>query len=606
MPLSPIDRSGFHAVPLGRLIGRGLLPAFTALLGWVAAPLDLGAAGADSKQPAPKAGDIMVGEPFSADRVLEVEITLPPHDWNVLRKQSRDVNAEFTKDRLQKPAVKPYTWFKADVRIQGVPIKDVGVRKRGFFGSADENRPALNINLELFVPGRKIAGHGELKLHNNRQDPAQIRQLLAYKVFAAAKAPAPRCGLARVTVNGQNLGIYSLIEPIDEAFLDRHFSNSTGNLYEAAISDFRPGWTDTFEQKNNKDKPTRKRLESIAATLQMDDDHLLPALEKLLDVDAFIRFWAVESLLNHWDGFAGNQNNAFVYEDANSGRLRFIAWGADATFGIPNIFPPFTAPASVWAVSLLPRRLYNHPVTQQRYRAQMKQLLETAWNEKDLLGEADRIEQLVKNHVTIPAQLMQGSLAAFRQFVKDRRTAIEAELGAPAKPWNHPLRREIYMEDVGQLRLEFSTEKVASVMSPTPKGAKARFELRYYERPYAVETTEVKVIPDPEHPDRAAVLAVAMLPGVPVPIVVWCSIDSKNYETGKKLEVGSDIKSTSVMAGQAGSDNFRFLGFGQGTLELDSVGTGERPVVKGILNIKIRNLPWEEFDLSKLAPFRPR
>ena len=87
------------------------------------------------------------GDFFNPNRVVKVQITLAPSDWEKLRNQERDAKAEFSKDRLERPVVKPYTWFSADVTIDGTQFKNVGIRKRGFFGSADKGRPALNLEL---------------------------------------------------------------------------------------------------------------------------------------------------------------------------------------------------------------------------------------------------------------------------------------------------------------------------------------------------------------------------------------------------------------------------------------------------------------------------
>ena len=65
-----------------------------------------------------------------------------------------------------------------------------------------------------------------------------IRQYLAYEVFRRTDVPAQRCSFAKVLVNGKDLGIYTALEPINEAFLSEHFGRGDGNLYEGGRSDF--------------------------------------------------------------------------------------------------------------------------------------------------------------------------------------------------------------------------------------------------------------------------------------------------------------------------------------------------------------------------------
>jgi hypothetical protein len=64
----------------------------------------------------------------------------------------------------------------------------------------------------------------------------------------AAGVPAPRTGLAYVTVNGKGYGLYLDLEPYDDVSLARLFP-TTQHLYEADAYgvDVRPGEAGTYE-----------------------------------------------------------------------------------------------------------------------------------------------------------------------------------------------------------------------------------------------------------------------------------------------------------------------------------------------------------------------
>ena len=89
------------------------------------------------------------GEPdlFAADRVLDVQITIAKRDWNSLRMQSRSFEKALSAARKEGEFDKPYTYFDADVVIDGVQLEGVGVRKKGFLGSQSGTRPSLKIKL---------------------------------------------------------------------------------------------------------------------------------------------------------------------------------------------------------------------------------------------------------------------------------------------------------------------------------------------------------------------------------------------------------------------------------------------------------------------------
>lgn len=524
-------------------------------------------------------------------------------DWDALRNQERDLKAELSKERLGQPAPEPYTWFPGDVTIDGVITKKVGLRKRGFVGSADKDRPGLNIELDKYVKGQRFAGRSEFKLHNNKQDASNVRQALAYRTFAAAGVPAPRCNLATVSVNGKNLGVYSNLEGIDSDFLARHFGSEKGNLYEAQVSDFRPGWTASFQKKNNKKNSSRAELEAVAKALEADDAQLLAELSRVVDIDAFISFWAVESLLNHWDGFTGHLNNSFVYHDPKSGRMRFIPWGTDGTFGSQHIFAPFEPPVSVWAVSILPRRLYNHPETQQKYRARMQELLATVWKESEMLDEIARMQTLTKGLSTISPFVAMPQVNQLKQFIQNRRGEIEAELKQPPTPWTFPGRREPWSASIGEVSAEFSGEWVSSVFVPAPAGAKAQVTLDFYGRRYVGEFTDVKAAPDLMNPKNAAVMLTGKFEGVNIPVSIWYTISTNQFESGKALPMTGPESGLALVAGQIGKKDWRWLGSSEsGSMRFEEATRKSGTKVKGRVQAKISNLPWDDFNLAELKP----
>ena len=56
------------------------------------------------------------------------------------------------------------------------------------------------------------------------------------------------------------------------------------------------------------------------------------AIGKLVDLDSFYTFWAMEGLLGFWDGYSGNRNNFFIYLNPDTEKFHFIPWGADSLF----------------------------------------------------------------------------------------------------------------------------------------------------------------------------------------------------------------------------------------------------------------------------------
>jgi spore coat protein H len=110
---------------------------------------------------------------------------------------------------LETQEIAAYAYVEAKVTIDGVTFPRVGIRKKGFIGSLSRTRPSLKIKLDFIDEEGNIDGLNNLTFNNNQQDVSQMSQFIGYSLFNAAGSPAPRSALAKVRVNGRNLGVYS-------------------------------------------------------------------------------------------------------------------------------------------------------------------------------------------------------------------------------------------------------------------------------------------------------------------------------------------------------------------------------------------------------------
>jgi len=256
---------------------------------------------------------------FPADRVLDVRIQLDPDDWDKLRHQSRNLIENLHEKRKDAPIESPFEYVQADVTIDGHRFPHVGVRKKGFLGSLSETRPSLKIKLDYRTLGDRdhdgeIDGLTNLTFNNNKQDLSPVSQTMGYALFNAAGSPAPRCAFASVTVNGKHLGVYSHVESMRRPLFEREFGADKkcgrGVLYEGTVVDFHPGWEGSFEHKFGNDKCGREKIEQLIEALeQCDSTNAEEKIGKLVDLDAFYKYWAIEGLLGFWDGYSANRNN---------------------------------------------------------------------------------------------------------------------------------------------------------------------------------------------------------------------------------------------------------------------------------------------------------
>ncbi len=394
---------------------------------------------------------------YDESKVLEVSIELPAADWDKLRYQMNAVDELVGANCQDGPITSVYEYVSANVTVNGQTFSNVGVRKKGFFGSASLSKPSIKIDFDQYVPNQAFSGVEKLTLNNAVQDVSTVKQCLAYQVFREAGVAAPRCNLAHVTVNGKDLGIYVNVEGIGDPMLRRFFQDDTGNLYEGQLSDFRPGWMATYEKKSNITDPDRSDLDAVTNALTATDAELEAKLGAVLDLEHFYHYWAVESLIGSWDGYTNDNNNHLVYHDPTSGKMFFIPWGQDMTFDASDPFSPSDRPQSVSANGAVPHRLYEVPATRAKYIAAMKDVLANAWKEDKLTARADQMIAQMKPLVSAEqAAFIDTGYMSVRDFIMGRRAVVEKELAMP-KDWPYPLSGSPCQTTEGSVSGTFST-----------------------------------------------------------------------------------------------------------------------------------------------------
>lgn len=353
---------------------------------------------------------------FAPDHLIEVEIEIDSSEWSTLCLDGRTATDVFSGCANDFE----YENFRATVTVDGQRYRNVAIRKKGFLGSLSSLRPSLKLNFGKFVEGRTHAGMKRMTLNNNRQDPSNTHQCMAYEIFREAGVKASRCNFAHVVVNGLDLGIYTHVESVKKPMLRRHFADDEGNLYEGQGSDFTTSGVGAMQLKTNEVENDRRDLDTVVAALEVDDANLLEALGEVVDIDNFLNFWATEVLISHWDGYSGNRNNYLVYHDPTSDRFYFLPWGTDGSFERIQLFNAANVNVAVLAEGAIANRLYAHPEGRELYLSRLRELFNRLWDVDKLIAETDRIGRLTN--------APEAALESQRRFIREQSAALSAEL----------------------------------------------------------------------------------------------------------------------------------------------------------------------------------
>lgn len=259
-------------------------------------------------------------------------------------------------------------YVRATIHEGAVAYTNVAIRLKGGPGSFRpfDDEPAFTVNFDKCADGQTFHGLKKIHLNNSVQDRSFISEKISRELFEAAGVPTPRAGNATVTVNGRPRGLYVLVEGVNKQFLKRYFADTSGNVYDGHSG---TDVTDSLPTNDGENSRDRSSLRALAAAVRTSNtDTRLASLEKTLDLDRFLSFVAMETLLWHWDGYTMNRNNFRIFHDRGTDRMVFIPQGLDQVLSKPQgpLLPP--------TAGLVARQALEIPEVRRRYLERVAQL----------------------------------------------------------------------------------------------------------------------------------------------------------------------------------------------------------------------------------------
>ncbi len=304
------------------------------LLACTASPLvpgevDTGSVDTGSSNVLPGDSAADTGEPpddadgvFATDRVGAIELTMARADWADIR---------------DNPGAE--SWHEAEFSWNGEAPLVVAVRAFGQ-GSVVAGKPPLKVDFNRSVPGQDWHGLETLKLDSSTQDAGFLNEVVGTWVLREMGLPAARTGFATVHVNGDAVGLFVALEPIDDRFLKRNYDVDDGSLYGIGTWRYGQGlnpieWgtvADWYEPQTSAGGDGAEILAAIEATGHGSDAEFLAAV----DTVAFTRMSLTRAAIGAIDSFAADGNNFYLYD--HGGQITPIAWDLDADLGYPYYF----------------------------------------------------------------------------------------------------------------------------------------------------------------------------------------------------------------------------------------------------------------------------
>ena len=310
----------------------------------------------------------------------------------------------------------------------------------------------------------------------------------------------------------------------------------------------------------------------------------MPVIDRYFDSEEFFRFWAVESLINQSDGYAGNLNNFYLYRNPATERFVFIPWGPDSSFySGRGLNSTKGDPKSVIAVSILANRLYKSAEGAERYRATLRRVLEQAWKEEPLLQEVNRLEALLAPYLGPQAEDFKSSIASVRRFIAGRRAELSPELDGPvaelkSKPLELAKRR-----NVGHFAGSFTT--VWGTVNPSKLSGPGQATLsgKLWERELTFQKATVQTggRGSDSSEERPMIALTGTTATYEKQYVVYFSIDPESFEAGIPIPIDNTHIFGGLMEMDSKGQSSKMIGMLRGSLLLKSASRDAQGKVEG-------------------------
>ena len=399
---------------------------------------------------------------FDDSVVHEIRFTMNPADWQTLKNNIQaDTNYKVT----------GFQWTGANNLTAG--SSNLAIHSRGH-GSRDARKPGLHVSFNTYVSTQTFLGLTDIDLKSNTEDPTLLHERLSMLLFRRLGVPASREVHSRVYMNGDYIGLYNIVEAVDQDFLQLNFKENNGYLFEYTPGDWTGqigfGWhfeylgqdltkyaitppanaAAPFEPKTHSNAPDTVSLEEFFRTMnQTSGTSFITAMAPYLDLKPWLTHIAVENYVTDFDCILGDvfgANNFYLYrfQALPNGQppnplFKFIAWDKDLAFDWAQRPILQNASQNVLMNGLISVPEYRNSYFDSLMRTTMLAGTAGGWLEQETIREYNQIKQAAYddpnklrldsgNHVPVSNSDFDAYVATLITFASLRTPEVTSQL----------------------------------------------------------------------------------------------------------------------------------------------------------------------------------
>lgn len=228
-------------------------------------------------------------------------------------------------------------WYRVGVRFKGnSSLKNTwsqGIRKLALkldFDQYEEDYPEIQ--------NQRFYGFRQLSMSNNFEDSSFLRERVVPEIFRESGVRAPHTAFCRVYIDFGDgslyFGLYTMVEVVDDTMLGDQFGGENGNCYkpEGTGATFARGTFNEgdFVKKNNEEAGDWSDILALFDAIHSNNrvgnpEEWRNQLEAVFNVDGFLRWLAINTVIQNWDTYGRMNHNYYLYNDVSLG-LTWIPW----------------------------------------------------------------------------------------------------------------------------------------------------------------------------------------------------------------------------------------------------------------------------------------
>ncbi len=261
-------------------------------------------------------------------------------------------------------------------------------------------------------------GVRNIKLNPMFTDKSFIREKIIWDFFSNMEGFGPKeCGYANLFINGEDKGIYILIQDLDEEFLD--INNLSGNMYKShEESSSEPGLSvrpvsslKKLFKKESGDEKDYSDLQTLTEILKnTPEPDFANKMHEVFDMKSVYDWLVLNTVTQMGDSY---NKNYYLFHDLSrtTQSWRVIPWdydmsmGRDALEGVPYpddhlndgfaySYEPLSGPKNV-----LKDRIIANPVLFGEYKEHLRKIIQDFFNEEKLFPKVDEAFNDVSSYV---------------------------------------------------------------------------------------------------------------------------------------------------------------------------------------------------------------